>query len=283
MATRLLTGEGGLPRLVIEAAGAVAHVHLLGACVTRYAVGGREVLFCSPRSPFERGRAIRGGVPICWPWFGPHPADETLPQHGLARRMLWEVEQMGEERVVLTLSDNQETRQVFPRSFRLRYVVSLGGDGLTMALETTNTDPIAFTYGEALHTYLAVPDVRDVRVGGVAGLRYIDKAAGGVVRTESAEPVRLGGETDRIYLDAYGPHDVGWDGGRPGAVRVHKSNSANTVLWNPWETKGESMSELAGGHWTKFVCVETVNTAEHAVTLASGQSHTTVCRLEVIG
>lgn len=299
MATRLLTGEGGLPKLVIDTSAGVAEVHLLGACVTRYAVGGREVLFISKTSPFVVGKPIRGGVPICWPWFGPAPGagggagargggtggggmggGKPLPQHGFARTQMWDVVEMGAERAVLELRDSAVTRALFPRAFRLRYAVTVGGDGLTMALETTNSDPVAFTYGEALHTYLAVPDVRDVEVTGLGGRTYLDKVAGGAEKTASDGPVRLTGETDRVYTDTYGPHELHWGGAK--RVVVHKSNSADTVLWNPWATKAEAIPDLSGGQWPGFVCVETVNTGEHAVTLGEGQSHTTVCRLEVV-
>ncbi|MFN4242191.1 MAG: D-hexose-6-phosphate mutarotase [Tepidisphaerales bacterium] len=289
MATRLLTGEGGLPKLVIDTSAGVAEVHLLGACVTRYAAGGREVLFISKTSPFVAGKPIRGGVPVCWPWFGPPPAagvgpgvggGNPLPQHGFARTQMWDIVEMGAERAVLELRDSVATRALFPRAFRLRYAVTVGGDGLTMALETTNTDPVAFTYGEALHTYLSVPDVREVSLTGLSGQRYRDKTAGGAEKTESDGPVRLTGETDRVYTDTYGPHELHWGGAK--RVVVHKSNSADTVLWNPWAAKAEAMPDLSGGQWPGFVCVETVNTGEHAVTLAPGQSHTTVCRLEVV-
>lgn len=289
MPSYLTSGMGGLEKVVIETLHGLAEVYRLGACVARYAAKGREVLFLSRTSKFELGKAIRGGVPICWPWFGPHPGESKLPQHGFVRGMEWEVAELGEGRVVMELRDSAATRALFPRSFRLRYIVTVGADGLTMALEATNTGPVAFAYGEALHTYFAVPDVREVEVTGLGGHRYRDKVAGGVVRTEvagggaggGAGGVRLSGETDRVYFDTYGPHEIWWGGAA--RVRVHKSNSGDTVLWNPWEVKAEGLADLAGGQWPGFVCVEAVNTGENSVTVVLGQSHTTVCRVEVLG
>jgi glucose-6-phosphate 1-epimerase len=196
--------------------------------------------------------------------------------------MEWTVSEMAEGRAVLELLPSDESRKVFPRQFRLRFIVTVGQDGLTMALETTNTDPIPFTFGDALHTYFTVPDVRSVRVTGLKDHRYRSKTEGGLVKTDIHDATPLEGETDRVYFDTYGPHEIITPNPADGRVRIHKSNSSDTVLWNPWETKAESLPDLAGGQWKGFVCVEAVNTAENSVTLAPGQSHTTVCRIEAL-
>jgi glucose-6-phosphate 1-epimerase len=187
---------------------------------------------------------------------------------------------MEEGRAVLELRDNEETRKLFPRSFRLRFIVTVGRDGMTMALETTNTDPVPFTFGDAMHTYFAVPDVRSIGVRGLKDHRYRDKVLGGVVKTEISDRVAITGETDRVYFDTYGPHEIHLGGPEAGVVRIHKSNSSDTVLFNPWAEKCEALADLASGQWPGFVCVEAVNTAENSVTLSPGQSHTTVCRVE---
>lgn len=277
MPTTLQTGENGLEKVVIETGHGRAEVYRLGACLTRYARGGREFIFVSKTSPFSVGKPIRGGVPICWPWFGPHPSDAKLPQHGFARKLLWNVTAMEEGRAVLELAESAESMEVFPRHFRLRFVVTVGADGLTMSLETTNTDPVPFTFGDALHTYLAVSDIRKVQITGLKDHRYRDKVLGGAVKTEIAEKVAITGHTDRVYFDTFGPHDLITPEFQ---LRVHKSNSADTVVWNP-DVSAEKLADLAGGQWPGFVCIETVNTAENSVTLWPGQSHTTTCRLEV--
>lgn len=278
MPTHLTAGHNGLEKVVIDSQYGLAEIYRLGANLTRYSVKGREVIFVSKTSQFAPGKAIRGGVPICWPWFGPHPGDPKLPQHGFARVQNWNVTALEEGRAVLELRDNDDTRKLFPRSFHLRFIVTLGGDGLTMALETTNTDPIPFTFGDALHTYYTVPDIHAVRVTGFKDHRYRDKVLGGVVKTEIAEQVAISAETDRVYFDTYGPHEIHTG---QGTIRVHKSNSADTVLWNPWEAKAEGIADLAGGQWPGFVCVEAVNTAENSITLFPGQSHTTTCRIDL--
>lgn len=282
MPTQLLPGNNGLEKVVIDTPHGIAEIYRQGACLTRFFAKGREVIFVSKSSHFAKGKAIRGGVPICWPWFGPHPGDPKLPQHGFARSMEWAVPEMSEGRAVLELVSSEETKKVFPRSFRLRFIVTVGGDGLSMGLETTNTDPIHFTFGDALHTYFVVPDVRAARVTGLKDHRYRDKVLGGAVKTEINDGTPLSGETDRVYFDTYGPHDIHCPTAGGAVTRVHKSNSSDTVLWNPWETKAEGLADLAGNQWPGFVCVEAVNTAENSITLAPGQSHTTWCRVETL-
>lgn len=285
MPTTLVAGNNGMKKVVIDTAYGVAEVYLQGATVTRYAtkgaggvggVGGREVIFLSKSSSFAAGKAIRGGVPVCWPWFGPHPTDAKLPQHGIARNREWTATHLEEGRAVLELSDDAETRKLFPYSFRLRMVVTVGGDGLSFALEATNTGGEAFEYGEALHTYFHVPRIDEVRVTGLTGKAYVDKVDGGAVKQEAAAEVGLVGEVDRVYRDTFGPHEIRWPGGK---VTVHKWGSRDTVLWNPAEKKAESLADLAGGQWPGFVCVEAVNTGGNRVRLEAGETRVTGCRV----
>lgn len=281
MPTTIVTGNNGLQKVVIDTPHGVSEVYRLGANMTRYAAKGREVIFVSKSSAFQVGKPIRGGVPICWPWFGMHPGDPKLPQHGFARTREWEVKVMEEGRAVLELRESEETRKLFPRAFRLRMIVTVGADGVTMALESTNLDPVPFTFGDAMHTYFAVPHISGVSVTGFKDHRFRSKTEGGLVRTDVNEMATISAETDRLYFDTFGPHEIHLGGGA-GVVRVHKSNSADTVFWNPWETKGESLPDLVGNQWPWFVCVETVNTGENSITLAPGQSHTTMCRIEPV-
>ena len=278
-------GEGGLDRLVVAAPGGSAEVYLHGAHVTRWQPSGEtDVLWLSPSSRFTPGAAIRGGVPICFPWFGAHATDPSALAHGFARVLPWRLvaaREAGDDVVVeLELTDSAETRgSAWPHRFRIAYRVTVGST-LRLDLEVTNTGDAPVTVGEALHTYLAVGDVRQVSVHGLEGTAYVDKVAAGRRRPGDAGPLRLTGETDRIYLatdSAVTVEDPA--GGR--RLLVGKDGSATTVLWNPWATKAAAMADVGEGRWTGFVCVETSNVADHEVTVEPGATHRMTATLAV--
>ena len=273
-------GGGGLTIIAISAGGAnsgwsaAAEVYLNGATLTRYDFNGKPVLFLSRTSKFEAGKAIRGGVPIIFPWFGPHATDPKLPQHGFVRAAEWSLASTsvgpeGEAIVALAMESSDATRAVWPHDFALRYTVTVGRR-LVMELEVTNRSDSEFRFEEALHTYLAVSDVRNIQITGLERTEYIDKVEGMARKRMGDAPLALDGETDRVYLNTLAEcrlHDPA-----RGSIRVGKEGSYSTVVWNPWD-KAESLPDLAGQQWPGMVCIETVNAKENAVSLASGESH----------
>jgi glucose-6-phosphate 1-epimerase len=274
---RFETGAGGLTRAVVTAPAAEAHVYLHGAHVSHYQpVGQAPVLFLSARSAFAPGKAIRGGVPIIFPWFGARAGDPSAPQHGFARAAAWQVESTespaaGAAAITLRLEPSAATRAVWPHDVVARYRVTVG-DRLDLRLEVENVSAATATFEEALHTYLALGDVRTASISGLAGATYIDKVDRMARKTEGPAPVRLGGETDRVYLGTRAACVV--DDPRGGRrLVVEKAGSDATVVWNPWSDKAHAMSDLDGDEWPTFVCVETANAADHAVTLAPGARH----------
>ncbi|GAA2723177.1 D-hexose-6-phosphate mutarotase [Cellulomonas aerilata] len=278
-------GEGGLDRLTVTAPTGRAEIYLQGAHVTRWhPTDAEDVLFLSARSRFADGTAIRGGVPICFPWFGPHPTDATAPSHGFARVLPWRLlgaREAGDDVVVeLGLEDSPQTRAgAWPHPFRATYRVTVGAT-LRLELEVTGTGTGPVTFEEALHTYLAIGDIRTAVVGGLERTAYRDKVAGGEVVQGASEPVRVTGETDRVYLGTRETAVVEDPaGGR--SVVVGKDGSATTVLWNPWAEKAAALADLGDDEWTRMVCVETANTGDDAVTLEPGGSHTMTATLAV--
>ena len=238
----------------------------------------RPVLFLSPRSLFRRGKAIRGGVPLCFPWFGPKADDPSAPQHGFARTSLWqpttaETAADGSTHVTLALTDDEATRALWPHAFAARFTVT-AGDRLALALEVHNTGRTPFTFGAALHTYLAVSDVRAIVLRGLEHTRYLDKVGGRTVeRREGAAPITFTGETDRVYLDTTAActiEDATWNR----RIHVGKSGSRSTVVWNPWSDKARALADLGEEAWPGFLCVETCNAADDTITLAPGATHT---------
>ena len=262
--------------LRLSGAQATLEVSPQGAHLTGWTIQGTPpVLFLSPNSAFQRGKAIRGGVPLVFPWFGPKAGDSRAPQHGFARVRDWRVEAASVEpegtcTVAITLSDDEGTRAAWPHVFHARFVASAGRQ-LRMALEIRNTGVADFTFEAALHTYLAVSDVRRIRVHGLENTDYLDKVAGGVRKHQAGAPLAFTGETDRVYLDtasACTVEDPDWNR----RIIVAKSGSRSSVVWNPWSEKARTMTDL-GDAWTGMVCVETANAADDARTLAPGGSH----------
>lgn len=275
-------GQGDLTRIIVTTGDlgpwsqALAEIYPHGATVTRYDRAGRQLLFTSRTSKFEAGKAIRGGVPVIFPWFGPHPDNPDLPQHGFARTADWRVvsscrHEHGEAAVTLALSSSEATRAVWPFDFELRYTVAVGRR-LEMTLEVKNRSASEFRFEEALHTYLSVSDVRLIRITGLESTAYVDKVGGSARHRSEQGPLTFSGETDRVFVNTSADcrvHDP-----VHGDVAVRKSGSLSTVVWNPWQKKAESLPDLAGDQWHTMVCVEAANVMENAIILAPGATHT---------
>ena len=274
---RLETDSHGLSRFVITNAQAEAHVYLLGAQVTHFQPAGHEpVLWLSPLSAFQPGRAIRGGVPICWPWFGPHPSRADLPAHGLARTREWrplDVAQLadGRTRIRLALSEDESMLAAWPHRFMLTLSATIGV-ALEIELTTANTDDTPFSYADALHTYFKVGDVRGVSVRGLEGQPFIHSTRRyrGV---QAGTIVFDGSEVNNIYVPSRGAVVVD-DASMKRRIDVVKADSEATVVWNPGEAGGMGMKDV-GTRWSEFVCVEAGTCGDARINLLPGTSHTT--------
>lgn len=257
-----------------------------GAHVTDWIpTGHAPVLWLSPSTPLETGTPLRGGVPVCFPWFANGADGKRAPQHGFARRLGWHVESREssdhEAVVVYRLSDQDVQdpahREQFPHRFEAEYVVRFGTE-LSLQLSITNADDHPFEFEEALHAYLVVGDVHRVEVTGLSGATYRDKVLGrdGCVQDGG---VRFAGETDRVYTSGADVAVVDPVLGR--VLRIHKDNSGTTVVWNPWAEKAASMPDVGADGWTDFVCVEGANTGGSAVRLEPDETHTMGYRVSV--
>lgn len=280
-------GEGGLPRLVVTGRSGSAEVYLQGAHVTSWAPADRDpVLWMSARSQYVPGAPLRGGIPVCFPWFGPSPA-EGDPLHGFARIADWdlvEVVEQGED-VVLTfgLSDTEAPRaSAWPHAFGARYTVTVGAT-LRLELEVTNRGTVPFTFEEAFHTYLAVRDVREVTVRGLEAMGFVDRLVGDGEQAPTGGPLRITGETDRVYAQP-GTVVVQDPAGRD--LVVEATGAADVVVWNPWAVKSAAMADFGDDEWISMVCVETGNVRGRAITLGAGASHAmsaTISAKETLG
>ena len=275
---RIDEGAGGLRRVRVDSASCVAEVFLQGAHVTAWhPVSSRSpVLWLSRSSVFEPGRAIRGGVPICFPWFGPSGADRSAPAHGFARLREWRLSQAREDAAgIVTLAmelEGADASGPWPCRFRLVHRITLGTE-LRMELEVHNDGAEPFTFEEALHTYFSVGDISRATVTGLEGTEYLDKTGGLRRNRQGDEPVRFAGETDRVYLDTRGDCVIHDPVGQR-RITIGKTGSAATVVWNPWIDKARAMPDFGDDEWTGMLCVETCNVGAHACTLAPGAFHT---------
>jgi glucose-6-phosphate 1-epimerase len=284
-ALRLEPEPGGLTRVMISTPAAEADLYLQGAHLAHWTPRGqRPVLFLSPKSLFAAGKAIRGGVPIIFPWFGARSDGKPGPAHGFARTSEWTVESTkqrddGRVEITLALSDSDATRQLFDAAFRLRFRVTVGSE-LEMELETSNPGKTPFTFEEALHTYLAVGDVERAAVFGLEHTTFIDKTDGFKRKKLESEPMRIAKETDQVHLDTRAICTV-WDPVWDRRITIEKSGSASTVIWNPWSEKSKGMSDMEADGWKLMLCVETANAADNAILLAPGASHKLSAKIRV--
>jgi glucose-6-phosphate 1-epimerase len=253
------TGPGGIVVARLESGGSSARVSQLGATVLSYIPEGhREVLFLSRRSSFQAGKAIRGGIPLCLPWFGDDPRDASLPKHGFFRLFDWEVAgtsfEQGGSSVLFTLTDTEATRRYWPSAFRAECRVSLG-DRLTVAVKLLNAGTEAFELSCAFHPYFAVSNIGKVELPILAGKEYLDcVAAAGDTKSPQAGALRFAGEVDRAY-SYNGPVDiVDQSAGRN--IRVSGAGTERTVVWNPWKDSCAAMADLEPGDYLRYLCVE---------------------------
>ena len=273
--------QPGLPVAEIRTSLATARVALQGGQVLAWQPAGQKsVLWVSKAAVFEVGKPVRGGVPVCWPWFGAKPGQAM---HGFARNMMWQVraaELDAEGQVVLRLgiSDNASTRALWDHAFDLELVLTVGTT-LTLSLVTRNTGDGPVTITQALHTYFCTGDITQTTVQGLDGTPYLDKVRQ-FEPDQQTGPVRFTGETDRVYINTTAPSvidDAAW--GR--RVHVAKEGSASTVVWNPWVEREKAMADMAPGDYQQMLCVETCNAGPDVVTLAAGESCALVARISV--
>ena len=274
--------KGELVRARITTEACSAELYLQGAQVTAWQPAGQApVLFVSDAAVFVKGKAIRGGIPVVFPWFADRTAWEGSPRtdgpaHGFARTSEWQMVFAGlagnDLHLTLTLGPTDRSRELGWDGFRLIYEVALGAE-LRVRLTVVNESDAPMRLEEALHTYLAVGDVRQISIGGLAGTEYLDKTDDSKRKQQVESPIRLTAETDRPYLGT--TVDVTVDDPAAGRrIKVAKQNSRTTVVWNPWEELAAKLPDMTAEGWQRMVCVETANAGEDAVVLAPQQAHT---------
>ncbi len=270
-------GEGGFIFIDVQNPLADARISTYGAHVTSYTPNGqRPVLWMSRMSWFESGKPIRGGVPICWPWFGAAPV-EGQPSHGFARISQWEVENVrelesGETVVTLELPEAAVDPALLRFSFRLELEIIVGRS-LELVLTMVNASDSPQQVTGALHSYFSVAAAEEIVVRGLSDVGYEDRVVGAPVVYGHIQKGDIGidREVDRIY------HGTGaveiFDPGFNRVIRVEKSGSAATVVWNPWIRKSHAMPDFGDEEYHTMVCIEAANASVDARTLMPGEIH----------
>jgi len=243
--------------------------------------GSAPVLWVSSTARYAPGQALRGGIPVCWPWFGPR---DDLPAHGFARTSEWavraaQVDAAGVAHLTLGLTDSAATRTLWDHAFDLELQVHIGTT-LALGLSTHNRGNTDMTLTQALHSYFAISDVQAVTVRGLDGCAYLDKVRAGAGGVQHGD-LNLGHETDRIYTGTTAACEID-DAQAQRRIVVAKSGSQSTVVWNPGPEREPLIHDLGAGDHKRMLCVETTNAGPDQITLAPQASHTLQALISVM-
>jgi glucose-6-phosphate 1-epimerase len=265
-----------------------AVVALQGAQLLAWTPSGHPpVIWLSPVERLGTVKAVRGGTPVCWPWFAAHPTDVTKPMHGFVRTRIWAVRAAGVTADGVWVEFGQRTTPadlaLWPHQASVTLRVTLASQ-LELALNTTNTGAVPFALTQALHTYFRVGDIGAITVAGFAGETYQDKLAD-FARRRQPGLVRFAGEVDRIY-DCHAGEATIVDERLQRRITIAQSGCRSAVVWNPGPDKAARLGDLGPGNenqggWREFVCVETANAGDDVIQLNVGASHTLSARYMV--
>ena len=282
---RVSEGNGGLARVQITGAFGEGEMYLHGAHLTSWKPAGHdEVLFISTKSRWEEGQAIRGGIPICFPWFRGKVDDAHAPAHGFVRTKMWQLEsivEIGNENgvaVTMFTQSDEHTRKWWPGEFRLVHRVTFGS-ALRLELVCMNTGTMPFRFEEALHTYNRIASIQDARVQGLDGVSYLDNTDSNKEKTQRGDVI-VAAQTDSAYRNTQNEVAL-LDPKRKRRIRLQKEHSLSTVVWNPWSEGATRLQDLGEGEWRQFLCVEASNILDAAINLAPGQEHRVAAVLTV--
>ncbi|MGD9930518.1 MAG: D-hexose-6-phosphate mutarotase [Mangrovibacterium sp.] len=270
--------ENDLVFLTISNKYADADICLYGGHVTSFRPHKTmDLLWMSPDSMFEVGKPIRGGIPVCFPWFGPHKTDAQKPQHGFARLMYWNVAETastptGETRVRLQLSSSEETKTYWPFDFEAELDITIGSK-LNVELKVTNTSNEPFEYGSALHSYFYLSGIENIGIEGLQGTTFFNQLNPGN-EVQEVPVLHIREALTRHYLDTDSAVVIS-DPVFRRRILVEKTGSKVTTVWNPGQEACATIGDLPEDGYESFVCVEAVNAFDNLISLAPGETHKT--------
>jgi glucose-6-phosphate 1-epimerase len=260
---KFVKGYGGFPFIQISNRNATALISLYAAQVLSFqpTEESEDLLFLSPKAYYDEGKAIRGGIPICWPWFGSDPADLNRPNHGFVRNGLWAVSETEavtdlETKIKLRFPKKRQSESCWQHAFLLELEISVGNT-LTLELITRNTGNQLFSITQAFHTYFHVGDINQVRIFGLEGTDYLDKLDDGALKHQMGAVIVLD-EVDRIYTGVENDLIIA-DPAFDRRIRITSTSNKTAVVWNPWTKSSAKMPDLKNDDYQHFICVEAGN------------------------
>jgi len=271
-------GDGDIPVVEIQNKFSSARISLQGANLLSFVVNKKgELIWLSEDAVFAKGKSVRGGIPICWPWFGVHESDVSLPSHGFARTALWAVsstEQLssGETKIIFNLKTDtldEKIKMMWPIPTTVEYTLTIGAI-LRLELTTTNNGQKDIIIGEALHTYFNVNDIHKTQISGLDKTEYLDKPDN-YKRKQQNGNITINEEVDRVYIDTASEVVI-----RHGVKKIiiKKQESLSTIVWNPWKAVANKMDDLGKDGYVNMLCVESGNVSENMVVIKPGKHHT---------
>ena len=273
---KFITEPNGLSYVYIANDSATAKISLHGAQILSFNPRNKkDILWVSKKSLFSPGKAIRGGIPLCWPWFGAHPTDTTKQSHGFARISDWSVINTkaiddNTTKITFILQSTDETLKIWPHKFITTLTVTIG-DKLSIALTTSNIDSKPFTITSALHTYFNISQIDKVTVHGLENSPFIDSLTD-EEKTE-ATPININQEIDRIYINHNNDCEIE-DTDLKRTIKIEKQGSNSTVVWNPWIEKSNRMADFDNDEYKTMLCVETTNAHNDTIEVTPDKPHT---------
>jgi glucose-6-phosphate 1-epimerase len=281
---------GELPALRVHNKHADALIALQGAQLLEFTPRDTQpVIWLSEQAQFNRGHSIRGGIPVCWPWFGDlarNPAavragvqQADAPAHGFVRAQDWVLESVAErpEDTRIALRHPGASLRDWAHTAELTLTITIGTK-LRLQLHTRNTGATPLALSQALHTYLAVSSIEQVEIRGLEGTPYIDTLQDWQ-QFQQRGPVRAEGEVDRIYRQVPA-HVQLYDAGWQRTLHLRMRHSATAVVWNPHIAKAQRLSQFAPDAWQRMLCIETANVLDDSVSLAADAEHSLELEIE---
>ena len=276
-------GMGGLPRVRVRNSHAECSIYVYGAHVVSFTPRGKkDLLWLSPYSFFKEGFPIRGGIPICFPWFGKREGREDLPLHGFVRTRIWSIESAedladGRTTIVFSLESTDPPAEAWPYRFRLQLSMTVG-EALEMALIIQNLEDVPLTCEDGFHTYFRVEDPGQCEVTGLNEVEYIDRIKGDV-RAVQLGPARFKGEMVHAFMHVPPVLEL-VDFVEERRIRIEQQHMGSTLLWNPGSRAGAANPEIREA-WNQFVCVESANCLDCRLTIPARGLHRSLLRLSL--
>lgn len=279
--TEIPLGNAGLLGLKVETPLCSALLGLQGAQLLQFqATGKAPLLWLSEDAIFKPGKSARGGIPLCFPWFGT-AAEKGKPAHGFARHRLWTLTNARRDGDTVTLElelhSDSSTQALWPHAFLARQILTLGGE-VTLTLTVENRDKAPFSFTFAQHSYFPTSNISRTCVEGLEGHPYFDALQDWKIIESEKDGIRFNAETDRVYESASGHYRI-VDETTSNVIVIASDDCKSAIVWNPWIEKNARMGDMGKEGWRGMLCVESGNTGSDAITLAAGEERSFTLKL----